>query len=476
MKEEDGAAKRRKYLQRPDILFIMVDSLSREQALRSLPVTLDFLKTGDKPGVGNQFQMYEYERFNVVSSGTHNNVPAYLAGKKYSDLQNWLDRDKNRSEEWILEEAGRNGYMTAFLDGEYVGSKSSIPRIRLKTFEQAEVTESTIKTARMIAEQMADHSVHSIFDKVLEWSSEPQLHSFGTPTKRLCFGGQSIFSSFASYVKDFWSIYSDVPKMAYLSVMDAHEPSLLRARQIDIELRDLLRSLLRRAVLREILIVLCGDHGVWYGEFYEDTKAGRLESKLPALFLLVPDEFAYQNAAMAAFAMHNQPKLTTPYDVHATLRHVINMHRIGEGTPSSSPHALSLMDSFPATRTCQDANILLEHCACTEFAPFDEELLNGLQLRSLGGWAVEHINEGVENSTSGGLAEKKTSCVQLEFGSNLRADSLETELLDDEVEGDSLVIIKLTTRGSALITNETFEAVFVRKLFPLKEGLRPGQK
>ncbi len=32
--------------------------------------------------------------------------------------------------EWILETAARNGYVTALLDGEFVASKSSIPRVR----------------------------------------------------------------------------------------------------------------------------------------------------------------------------------------------------------------------------------------------------------------------------------------------------------------------------------------------------------
>jgi hypothetical protein len=37
-------------------------------------------------GGGGAHVAFQFLRFNVVSSGTHNNVPAYLAGRKYAEL------------------------------------------------------------------------------------------------------------------------------------------------------------------------------------------------------------------------------------------------------------------------------------------------------------------------------------------------------------------------------------------------------
>ena len=89
---------------RPNILFVMVDSLSKGLAYTGLPETIKLLRDlsprdaaagarseeeEDKHaagGGGGAHVAFEFLRFNVVSSGTHNNVPAYLAGRKYAEL------------------------------------------------------------------------------------------------------------------------------------------------------------------------------------------------------------------------------------------------------------------------------------------------------------------------------------------------------------------------------------------------------
>jgi hypothetical protein len=90
---------------RPNILFVMVDSLSKGLAYSALPQTMKLLgdlrtprdaaaagpseeeqEEGGGGGGGGAHEAFEFLRFNVVSSGTHNNVPAYLAGRKYAEL------------------------------------------------------------------------------------------------------------------------------------------------------------------------------------------------------------------------------------------------------------------------------------------------------------------------------------------------------------------------------------------------------
>jgi hypothetical protein len=80
-------------------------------------------------------------------------------------------------------------------------------------------------------------------------------------------------------------------------------------------------------------VVLAGDHGVWYGDFYERARAGRLEAKMPALFLLPPAGMARRRPDAAARLRGAEPALTTPRDVHATLVAWLAEHRPvrGEG-------------------------------------------------------------------------------------------------------------------------------------------------
>ena len=122
-----------------------------------------------------------------------------------------------------------------------------------------------------------------------------------------CSFSQSIFDALLRYVDRFWALYDHLPKMTYLAVMDAHEPSLARVRSLDRSLADLLRRLTStsedpgrggeeggwlakgrggqgavtggggwggggggggRATERETVVILAGDHGMSYGEWF----------------------------------------------------------------------------------------------------------------------------------------------------------------------------------------------------------------
>jgi hypothetical protein len=91
-------------------------------------------------------------------------------------------------------------------------------------------------------------------------------------------------------------------------------------------------------------VVLAGDHGVWYGDFYERVRAGRLEAKMPALFLLPPAGMARRRPDAAARLRGAEPALTTPRDVHATLVAWLAEHRPvrGEGGVGGSLSAWSV--------------------------------------------------------------------------------------------------------------------------------------
>lgn len=153
----------------------------------------------------------DFVKHNVVASGTHNNVPAYLAGTKprperkaqcsteaaltappthpgktYAELRAFGARagggvggegghggGMDGGDEWLFDVAKRNGYATAFIDGEAVSSKSSLPRVRLKTF--GDEGASRIEEARRLAGAFADHSLAAVFDEVGNFTHSTHL-------------------------------------------------------------------------------------------------------------------------------------------------------------------------------------------------------------------------------------------------------------------------------------------------------------
>ena len=54
--------------------------------------------------------------------------------------------------------------------------------------------------------------------------------------------------------------------------------------------------------------------------------AARLDVKRPSMHILVPNSMLKRSPEMAAFLRANTLKLTTPYDIHATLLHLLHLH------------------------------------------------------------------------------------------------------------------------------------------------------
>ena len=407
-------------------------------------------------------------------------------------------------------------YMTAFLDGEYVASKSSQPRVRLKTFETLGEPTDLMHQAQQLALRLAHHVVHPIFDAVLALMTPP-MSSFGVATHRLCFGGRGIFEALARYVETLLQLYNkeDVPVMVYMAVMDAHEPTLRRVRSIDAPLASLIRRLTRPrhttgvpgegvgvrrpggagmrgdggaggrggagSEARETVVVLAGDHGMSYGEFYEKSSAAKLDVKRPSIHLLLPRAMLRRAPDVAANVAGNTLKLTTPFDVHATLLQLLDLHRsitpplpstpanptsasayAGEAV-SGSGWGKSLLAAHPPARRCVEAGVPLQHCACVEMTRATTEQLNSTLFRSLASLGTDHINSLVERATLGrghdgkvagsamgiGGNESSSRCLHLEL---IKVDG--AHLLDTPVMGQTMPVgggEGVSLKGDALI-------------------------
>lgn len=126
-----------------------------------------------------------------------------LVGKTYDELD-----DSGQRGEWLMDHAKGRGYATAFIEGDAVGSRSSLAMVRLKSFGGSEADAVRGRDARRISHRFADHSLSAVFDQVLDTYSPP-LKSFGDSTPALCFGsGGALFDQQADYMRDFWREYA----------------------------------------------------------------------------------------------------------------------------------------------------------------------------------------------------------------------------------------------------------------------------
>ena len=96
-----------------------------------------------------------------------------------------------------------------------------------------------------------------------------------------------------------------------------------------------------------------------------DSLQGKLEERLPFMSLLFPTSFKEKYPLQFAQLRANEERLTTPLDLHATLKDIVAL----DGKPSTilspkdgtHPKGISLFKSIPAARTCQVGENLYQY-------------------------------------------------------------------------------------------------------------------
>ena len=183
---------------------------------------------------------------------------------------------------------------------------------------------------------------------------------------------------------------------------------------MDDDLVEFLTQLRAEQHLNRSILVLFSDHGHRFSSNRE-TLQGKLEERLPFLAIALPEWFRTGEpfAAMWRTLKHNAAHaLTTPFDIHQTLRHILAMAdkpaqsksfpvlehflqfrevgKFGQGT--------SLFRAIPPTRSCDAADVPPHFCPCLSWMPVNLSRINA-GLRTLFENAAEVIVQGINNLT-----------------------------------------------------------------------------
>ncbi|CAG2178070.1 unnamed protein product [Oppiella nova] len=83
------------------------------------------------------------------------------------------------------------------------------------------------------------------------------------------------------------------------------------------------------------------------------TDTAKYEERLPFMHIYVPQRYRSRNLTV------NEHRLTTPFDIHSTLKHIL------EGkTNTTLKYGLSLLEEIPYNRSCDSIHILEDWCVC----------------------------------------------------------------------------------------------------------------
>lgn len=183
---------------------------------------------------------------------------------------------------------------------------------------------------------------------------------------KYCTGPTMSFDRIFNYAVDFAQAFIGIPYFGFFWTNTITHDNMNAISSMDSHISKMLELLEQRAVLNDSMVIFLSDHGMRWGDFRK-TFIGWYEERLPYIYIWLPEWFRRENPEAYSSLAVNQNRLTSPFDLYETLRHVI-AHAGGDADPSSGCSTCqSLFTPVPRERGCQDAGVPYHWCTCTSF-------------------------------------------------------------------------------------------------------------
>ncbi|XP_017057330.1 uncharacterized protein LOC108098723 [Drosophila ficusphila] len=325
---------------RPNVIMIGVGGISQPTFRRDMPKVFNHLKTK------SWFKMNGYTK---VGEKTLPNLMALLTG--YSP-HNWSNLKCNstrigclKSLPLIWKRFKKKGYITAYADDLLGNSMFNLDKLGF-------------------LEQPVDFYASSILNP---------------KTNQDCINSNFI----DNYCEQFLKQHANSSRPLFGVFLGKLDKSY-DTNKIQAKLMEKLMKFQKMGVLSQSIVILFSDQG-------KDKDS--LRESLPLLFIWLPVWFKTQHPELVQGLRINSERLTSPYDLHLTLQHILEL---GEKWPQAvdrlvdCPTCQTLFAPVPENRTCSDAGIGESICPCDSY-----KLLNTKQIKqmSLGKLLVQSINQ-----------------------------------------------------------------------------------
>ncbi|XP_053666862.1 uncharacterized protein LOC128715963 [Anopheles marshallii] len=365
------------------VLMIGIDSISRLNLIRAMPHTAQHLyDTG----------WFELKGYNKIDDNTYPNLMAILTGYNNSLAYSVCNPKKvGQLEEcpFMWKYFADNGYATAYAE------------------DEASINTFNYHKYGFVA-QPTDH-----YFRPVALAAEKNLSKKMKNSLTFCLGYQNYADYIYQYALDFASQYRNDPYFGLFwtntfSHNDISDPS-----SMDRRMKYYIEQLDERGILNNSMVVFFSDHGLRFGPV-RMLLTGWLEERLPFNFIWLPDWFRDEHPEIVQALKINRNRLTNPYDLHATLKHVLELSGRIENLPGplSCPNCQSIFMEAPWNRSCEETAIESHWCTCANFQPIDKR--SPMVQRAIA-YVIDYVNRDLEdhrNSTTSNYA-----CAKLTLGS-----------------------------------------------------------
>ena len=153
----------------------------------------------------------------------------------------------------------------------------------------------------------------------------------------------------------------------------------------------LLETIHKAGYLNDTILIFFSDHGMRWGEIML-TSQGYLEERLPFMFIVPPPGFKDKHPLAYRNLYNNRNKLTTPFDIHATLEMILEnkYHNDVKSHGERTKKGVSLFSPISFGRTCADADIPGHYCTCQSWTQLNS---NSIDVRNIVKGVVTKLNK-----------------------------------------------------------------------------------
>ncbi|XP_039764474.1 uncharacterized protein LOC120636962 [Pararge aegeria] len=398
-----------------NVIVMGIDAVSRLNFYRTMPNTLKFLRENGA---------VELQGYNKVGDNTFPNLVPMLMGFSEQALNTTCIPHEGSSFDncpFIWEYFKQAGYYTAF------GEDSS----SLGTFNYAQAGFIGTPT---------DYYIHTFINE-----AENNVGVNKDFNSLLCMKEKYFYAVLLDYIENltltlktnklfgfFWEVTMSHDYLNYPMVMDD-------------DYAQFFKKLSASGYLNDTIVILLSDHGIRWGEI-RSTNQGRLEERLPFVYMLTPPTFrkkyyrAYNNLKM------NRHHLTTPYDIHATLFDLINLEQIENEMIEHRSNQLylarnkgiSLFLPVPGNRTCAMAYINDHWCTCHKGKKLSARSTKALEIA---GRLVQELNL---------LMHDYSQCARLKLVEVIEITEMEVSSPEHDFEWREYMVVIRTEPGKAV--------------------------
>ncbi|XP_075220749.1 uncharacterized protein LOC142324042 [Lycorma delicatula] len=397
------------------VLFMGIDSISRLNLLRTMPNTVSFLKEND---------FIELKGYNKIDDNTFPNLIAILTGMtiKQFGKKCWKNRDKELDDCPLLwNNASRLGYLTAYVEDEPTMGTFNYHKKGFK------------------------NSPTDYYFRPFMIAAENYMKIKRVDSLEICLGPELTGDIILNYAKDFINRFKDTLHFSLFWMNSFSHNNVNTPSSMDKNMLNFFTDVFyNNETINSTAIIFLSDHGMRFGRIRE-TYVGWLEERLPFIWIWLPEWYRNKYKDRYNNLIINSNRLTSPYDLHLTVRDLIgitNNENEKNYTSDACPTCVSLFEQIPWNRSCENAGITEHWCTCSEYRTLSNQ---GVLVRAMVHYAVKEINIILQSAKN--LTKNDTKCAKLGVKRVLTVRSM---LYDKPVGHNDYVVIFETLPGASL--------------------------